>query len=150
VNTAQAIVIHSGLTPYCTGLPLAAGEFERVCRTWHRTNGVQVPMPGVSAAEGEEKGQGVTARWGLEEAPSKDAGRRTGTGYEVWYTRDERARDREVLHARWGVLDQSGVYAAKVLCLTPGGLHGVQVEGMDEIAWHRRETRRKQRKQTSS
>jgi hypothetical protein len=63
---------------------------------------------------------------------------------------DERARDREVLHARWGVLDQSGVYASKVLCLTPGGLHGVQVEGMDEIAWHRRETRRQQRKQPSS
>ena len=37
-------------------------------------------------------------RWGLEEAQSKRAGRRTGTGYEVWYTRDERARDREVLH----------------------------------------------------
>jgi hypothetical protein len=72
----------------------------RVCRTWHRTHGVQVPVPGVRAAEGEEKGKGVTARWGLEEAQSKDAGRRTGTGYEVWYTRDERARDREVLHAR--------------------------------------------------
>jgi hypothetical protein len=39
-----------------------------------------------------------TARWGLEEAPSTRAGRRTGTGYEVWYTRDERARDCEVLH----------------------------------------------------
>ena len=37
-------------------------------------------------------------RWGLEEAQSKRAGRRTGTGYEVWYTRDERARDCEVLH----------------------------------------------------
>jgi hypothetical protein len=37
-------------------------------------------------------------RWGPEEAPSKHAGRRTGTGYEVWHTRDERARDREVLH----------------------------------------------------
>jgi hypothetical protein len=39
-----------------------------------------------------------TVRWGPEEAPSKHAGRRTGTGYEVWHTRDERARDREVLH----------------------------------------------------
>ena len=37
-------------------------------------------------------------RWGLEEAPSKRAGRRTGTGEEVWHTRDERARAREVLH----------------------------------------------------
>jgi hypothetical protein len=55
-------------------------------------------VPGIRGAEGEEKGKGVTARWGLEEAQSKRAGRRTGTGYEVWYTRDERARDREVLH----------------------------------------------------
>jgi hypothetical protein len=37
-------------------------------------------------------------RWGQEEAPSTRAGRRTGTGDEVWHTRDERARDREVLH----------------------------------------------------
>ena len=50
-------------------------------------------------------------RWGLEEAQSKRAGRRTGTGYEVWYTRDERARDREVLHPQRGVLYKSGVYA---------------------------------------
>jgi hypothetical protein len=39
-----------------------------------------------------------TVRRGLEEAPSKCAGRRTGTGDEVWHTRDERARAREVLH----------------------------------------------------
>jgi hypothetical protein len=71
-----------------------------VCRTWHRTHGVQVPVPGVRAADGEEQGKGVTARWGLEEAQSHDAGRRTGPGYEGWYTRDERARDREVLQAR--------------------------------------------------
>jgi hypothetical protein len=70
--------------------------------------------------------------------------RRCGT------TRDELARDNEVLHPRWGVLYKSGVHASTVLCLTPGGLHGVQVEGMDEIAWHRRETRRQQRTQTSS
>ena len=50
--------------------------------------------PGDRGAEGEEKGKGVTARWGLEEAQSNCAGRRTGTGYEGWYTRDERARDR--------------------------------------------------------
>jgi hypothetical protein len=61
-------------------------------------------------------------RWGLEEVQSKSAGRRTGTGYEVWYTRDELARDSEVLHLHWGVLYKSGVYARKVLCLTPGGL----------------------------
>jgi len=41
-------------------------------------------------------------RWGLEEAQSKAAGRRTGTQYEVWYTRDELARDSEVLRLRMG------------------------------------------------
>ena len=61
-------------------------------------------------------------RRGLEEAQSKDAGRRTGTGYEVWYIRDEWARDHEVLHPQWGVLYKSGVYALKVTCLTLGGL----------------------------
>jgi hypothetical protein len=45
---------------------------------------VQVPVPGVRAAEGEEQGQGVTARWGLEAAQSTEAGRRTGTGSEGW------------------------------------------------------------------
>ena len=86
---------------------------------------MEVPGPGVRGAEGKEKGKGVTARWGLEEAQSKDAGRRTGTGYEVWYARGELARDSEALHPRWGVLYKSGVYASKVVCLTPGGLHGV-------------------------
>jgi hypothetical protein len=43
-------------------------------------------------------------RWGLKEAPSKDVGRRTGTGDEGWCTRDERARDREVLHPQGGYL----------------------------------------------
>jgi hypothetical protein len=61
-------------------------------------------------------------RWGLEEAQSEDAVRRTGTGYEVWYTWDELARDNEVLHLREGVLYKSGAYAWKVLCLTPGDL----------------------------
>ena len=73
-------------------------------------------MPGVCARRGTERARcksscqvfaepkarkrarASTARWGLEEAQSKRAGRRTGTGYEVWCTRDERARDREVLH----------------------------------------------------
>jgi len=40
----------------------------------------------------------------------------------VWHTRDERARDREVLHPQWGVLYKSGVYARNDLCLTLGGL----------------------------
>ena len=79
-------------------------------------------MPGFRGAEGKEKGKGVVVRRGLKEAQSKSAGRRTGTGYEVWYARGERARDREALHPPWGVLYKSGVYARKVLCLTPGGL----------------------------
>ena len=61
-------------------------------------------------------------RRGLEEAQSKDAGRRTGTGSEVWYIRDEWARDHEVLHLQRGVLYKSGVYALKVTCLTLGDL----------------------------
>ena len=83
---------------------------------------MQVLAPGVCAAAGEEQGQGVTVRWGLEAAPSNEAGRRTGTGEEVWYARGERARDRAGLQARWGVLDQSGVYAAPAQGLTPGEL----------------------------
>jgi len=71
-------------------------------------------------------------RLGLEEAQSKDAGRRTGTGSEVWYTRDERAPvcvrcrtgrlDCKVFHLQRSVLYKSGVYALKVACLTLGGL----------------------------
>jgi len=80
----------------------AAAEPQRVCQAWHRSSGVEVPVPGNRGAEGQEKGKGVIARWGLEEAQSKCAGRRTGTGSEVWYTRDERARDREVLHPQAG------------------------------------------------
>ena len=84
--------------------------------------GGEVPVPGRSRAEGKEKGKGVIVRWGLEEAQSESAERRTGTGYEVWHTQDELARDNEVLHLRKGVLYKSGVYAWKVLCLTPGDL----------------------------
>jgi len=51
-------------------------------------------------------------RWGLEEAQSKRAGRRTGTGYEVWYTRDKRARDCEVLHPQG------------VCFINPASMHG--------------------------
>jgi len=63
---------------------------------------VKVPTPGFRRAEGKEKGKGVVVRQGLKEAQSKSAGRRTGTGYEVWYVRGERARDREALHRQEG------------------------------------------------
>jgi hypothetical protein len=48
----------------------------RVCRACHRVSGVKVPVPGVSGAEGKEKGKGVIVRWGLKEAQSESAGRR--------------------------------------------------------------------------
>lgn len=48
----------------------------------------------------------------------------------MWHIRDELARDSEVLRLRWGVLYKSGVYAAKALCLTPGGLHRVWQAGL--------------------
>ena len=44
----------------------------------------------------------------------------------VSYIRDERARDREVLHPQRGVLYKSGVHARSVLCLTLGGLSVVR------------------------
>jgi hypothetical protein len=91
---------------------------------------VKVLTPGIRGAEGKEKGKGVIVRWGLKEAQSENAGRRTGTGYEVWYARGERARDCEALHPQWGVLYKSGAYAWKVLCLTPGGLYGVSGNDM--------------------
>ena len=43
----------------------------------------------------------------------------------MWLTRDERARDREVLHPQRGVLYKSGVYARNVLGLTLGDLSAV-------------------------
>jgi hypothetical protein len=101
----------------------------RVCQAWHRTSEVQGLVPGMRGAEGEEKGQGVTARWGLEEAPSTRAGRRTGTGYEVWCTRDERARDREGLHPQ-------GVYL-----INPASTHGTFGVVPWEIGWWSRKKR---------
>ena len=59
-----------------------------------------------------------TVRWGLEEAQSKRAGRRTGTGYEVWCTRDERARDREVLHPQ-GVYFINPASTRGTFCVLP-------------------------------
>ena len=52
----------------------AAADAERVCQAWHRSSGVEVPVPGNRGAEGKEKGKGVIVRWGLEEAQSKMRG----------------------------------------------------------------------------
>jgi hypothetical protein len=64
--------------------------------------GVKVPRPGMRGAEGQGKRKGVTARWGLKEAWNEGAGRGTRTGYEVWYARDEWARNHKVLHPQLG------------------------------------------------
>ena len=67
-----------------TGIPLRPipaddGNRWACVRPGHSTSEVEVLAPGISGAEGEEKGKGVIVRWGLEEAQSKQAGRRTGT-----------------------------------------------------------------------
>ena len=59
--------------------------------------GVKVPCPGVRGAEGQGKRKGVTVRWGPKDAWNEGAGRGTRTGYEVWYARDEWARNHKVL-----------------------------------------------------
>ncbi len=84
--------------------------------------GVRVPCPGKRGTEGQAKRKGVTVRWGLKEAWSESAGRRTGTGYEVWRVRDEWARNHKVLHPQGDVLYKSGVYALKGVRLTTGDL----------------------------
>jgi hypothetical protein len=81
---------------------LLSADSCRVCPAWHRAGEVKVLVPGFRRAENQEKGKGVIVKWGLKEAQFKRAGRRTATGYEVWCTRDERARDCEVLHLRLG------------------------------------------------
>jgi len=80
-------------------VPLNSG---RVCRAWHIACGVEVPAPGVRGAEGKEKGKGVVARRGPQEAQPKDAGRRTGTGCEEWYAWGQLAGDSKALHPQLG------------------------------------------------
>jgi hypothetical protein len=64
--------------------------------------GVKVSRPGVRGAEGHGKRQGVTVRWGLKDAWNERAGRGTRTGYEVWYSRGELARNSKALHPQMG------------------------------------------------
>jgi hypothetical protein len=114
--------LHSGLAP-AVSRPLIVAVCAR-----HGTERARCKSSCQVFAEpkARRRARASTVRWGLEEAQSKRAGRRTGTGYEVWCTRDERARDREVLHPQGGVLYKSGVYARNVLCLTLGDLLVVQ------------------------
>jgi hypothetical protein len=76
-------------------------------------------VPGRSRAEGKEKGKGVIVRWGLEEAQSENAVRRTGTGYEVWYTQDELAP----AYRQAGVTTKSSI-CEKVCFINPAHTHG--------------------------
>jgi hypothetical protein len=39
-----------------------AAQLWRVCQAWHRAHGVEVPVPGIRGAEGEEQGKGGIAR----------------------------------------------------------------------------------------
>ena len=77
-------------------------------------SGVQVPCPGMRGAEGQGKRKGVLVRGRLKAAWNERVGRGTRTGYEVWYARGERARDRKALHPQRGVLYKSGAYARTV------------------------------------
>jgi hypothetical protein len=83
-----------------TARPLASRRLNSVVCARHGTERARCKSSRQVFAEpkARRRARAPTARWGLEEAQSKRAGRRTGTGYEVWHTRDERARDREVLH----------------------------------------------------
>ena len=49
-------------TNECTGRLSAAGDPCRVCRAWHGACEVEVLTPGISGAEGKEKGKGVIGR----------------------------------------------------------------------------------------
>jgi hypothetical protein len=52
----------------------SAGELGRVCQAWHRTSEVQVLVPGIRGAEGEEKGQGVHREVGSGGSPIQTRG----------------------------------------------------------------------------
>jgi hypothetical protein len=69
-NNASDRIVNPG------GLP--NGQGGRVCRAWHRACEVKDLAPGNRGAEGKQKGKGIVARRGLEEARSKSAGRGTG------------------------------------------------------------------------
>jgi len=49
-----------------------------VCQAWYRVSEMKVLAPGISGTEGYEKGKGVIARRGLEEANPKAWGDELG------------------------------------------------------------------------
>ena len=46
-----------------------AGDRRCVCQAWHRTSEVQVLVPGIRGAEGEEKGKGARRELGAGGSP---------------------------------------------------------------------------------
>ena len=82
----------------------------------------------VAEPKARRRAQASTVRWGLEEAQSTRAGRRTGTGEEVWCTRDERARARE------------GLPPPGVSCIHPVSTRGTCWVLPWEIGWWSRST----------
>src|SRR5262245_6818972 len=94
--TAQAFVVFLVFSPVGRRSPGACVPCMLSCL------GVKVPRPGIRGAEGQGKRQGVTVRWGLKEAWNERAGRVTRTGYEVWYSRGELARNSKALHPPLG------------------------------------------------
>lgn len=94
---------------------------------------MRVLAPGNRGAEGEEQGKGVTVRWGAEGGGKPNPNARGDVqepDLRCGTTRDERARDRDVLHPQRGVLYKSGAYAPNVLCLTLGDLPAVRRMGL--------------------
>jgi hypothetical protein len=51
-----------------------AAEAARVCQAWHRTSEVQVLVPGMRGAEGEEKGKGAHREVGSGGSPIHTCG----------------------------------------------------------------------------
>ena len=96
LSTRAGDGVQRPLVPALPAAPEACVPCMRSC------SGVKVACPGVRGAEGQGEAPGVTARWGLKAAWKQRAGRGTRTGYTVWYSRGERARNREALHPHAG------------------------------------------------
>ena len=106
-----------------TGIPLRsipAGYPQRVCRVGHSREPGERPGARCSRRRRRGKGQGHPRAVGSGGSPIRTMrGDAQAPETRCGTTRDERARDREVLHARWGVHDPSGVDASPAQGLTP-------------------------------
>jgi hypothetical protein len=111
-----------GVGSCCPQAPRVLCRRTRMCRpaSTGTADTARLTPADARAVPEQGKGKSVIARWRLEEAPSKEARRRTGTEYEVWYTWDELARNSKALHPRVDVLYTSGAYARTVPVPYPG------------------------------